>query len=175
MTTPTFSIPRVTVGAIGLAALAILIDQVTKQWALVGLGNGEVVPLLPFFKLQLAFNPGAAFGMGAQFGPLLAAGILIILTALTTWIVVRIAQRREARETYLLAIIAGGGWGNMIDRIMRAEEVPLSGTVVDFFALDNFAIFNMGDVLAVTGMCLWVLTRLVLQPRLRESSSQPQG
>jgi len=163
---------RVAARAGAVAFVALLMDQLTKQWALANLGHGEVIPLLSTFDLRLAFNPGAAFGMGADAGPIMALLILIILFGLTGWIIARISQGRDARETYLLALVAGGGWGNMIDRIVRAGEVPLSGSVIDFLAVNWFAIFNLGDVFAVGGIGAWILYRLTRLPRLQAARSQ---
>lgn len=44
-----------------LAAVVILIDQLTKLWAMSSLELYESVSVLPIFNLTLAFNHGAAF------------------------------------------------------------------------------------------------------------------
>ena len=48
-----------------LTALVVLIlDQLTKVWALEGLAPGRPVPVVDgFFSLTLVMNPGLAFGM----------------------------------------------------------------------------------------------------------------
>ncbi|HYM66030.1 MAG TPA: signal peptidase II, partial [Patescibacteria group bacterium] len=48
-----------------LTALAVLVlDQLTKLWALQGLAPGRPVPVIDsFFSLTLVMNPGLAFGM----------------------------------------------------------------------------------------------------------------
>ena len=49
----------------GLAALWVVLDQATKQWALSGLERGVTRPLLgELLQLRLVFNPGAAFSFG---------------------------------------------------------------------------------------------------------------
>ncbi|KQQ92571.1 hypothetical protein ASF62_12020 [Leifsonia sp. Leaf325] len=134
------------------------LDQLTKLWALNSLANGEVIPILPTVSLRLAFNPGAAFGLGAASGPVLAIGILALLLVLTGWIISRLLRGSPLLGTLLLTAVAAGGWGNMSDRLTRGDGQFLSGHVVDFVAVDWFAIFNLGDVLTVIGMALWALT-----------------
>lgn len=141
---------------LGIFAAGFTFDQLTKLWALSALANGNEIELLPFLSLRLAFNPGAAFSLGAEYGAVTAIVVLVLLVALTAWIATKIANRHRLTDVALLALVAGGGWGNMYDRIFRANDGPLTGHVVDMIAVDWFAIFNFGDVLVVSGMIAWV-------------------
>jgi len=154
---------RVIVGGTALLVFvtALTADRLSKSWALTALADGATIPLLPGVQLQLAFNPGAAFGMGADFGPVMAIGILVLLLALSSWIYWSISRGNASWSLLLLTAAAAGGWGNMYDRIARAGGVPLSGTVIDMIAVDWFAIFNIADILAVGGIAAWALTRLI--------------
>lgn len=62
--------------------------------------------------------------------------------------------------TIFLAIATGGAIGNIWDRIGRATEGPLTGEVVDFIAVDWFAIFNVADIFTTCGIAAWALTTL---------------
>lgn len=144
------------VSTLGVFAAGFAFDQLTKLWALSSLADGTEIELLPSVSFRLAFNPGVAFSLGAEYGAVTAFVVLIILTALTTWIATKAALRHRFTEVAILALVAGGGWGNMYDRIFRANDGPLTGHVVDMIAVDWFAIFNFGDVLVVCGMIAWV-------------------
>lgn len=141
---------------LGVLAAGFAFDQLTKLWALSALADGTEIELLPSASFRLAFNPGVAFSLGAEYGAVTAVVVLILLVALTVWIATKIASRHRLTEVALLALVAGGGWGNMYDRIFRANDGPLTGHVVDMVAVDWFAIFNFGDVLVVCGMIGWV-------------------
>ncbi|WP_294179140.1 signal peptidase II [uncultured Schumannella sp.] len=156
---------RLGAAALLIFAAGIAADQLTKSWALSALADGAAIPLLPTVSLRLAFNPGVAFGLGANLGPVVAIAILVILLALTSWISWAIVSGRPRRRVLLLAAVAAGGWGNMYDRVSRAEGLPLSGTVVDFIAVDWFAIFNVGDILTVCGMIAWAATSLFIREK----------
>lgn len=150
----------------------ISIDQASKLWALDTLAYGATVPLfLQTLSLRLALNPGVAFSLGASSGPLLAAGIFVLLVALTGWVTWKIRRRDRPLGVILLSVVAAGGWGNMIDRIFRAHNGFLSGHVVDFIAVDWFAVFNLADVLAVGGISVWILTTLLDRPADRTTAT----
>ncbi|MBO1741628.1 signal peptidase II [Leifsonia sp. TF02-11] len=149
---------RLAMRALFAGLFAIAADQAAKGVAILTLPYGEPVPtMIPTLDLDLVLNPGAAFGLGARVGPLLAAGILIILSILTVWVIRRVIRRENPTVTVLMAIAVGGGWGNMIDRTFRGEHGVLSGAVVDYFSVSWFAIFNLADVFTVVGIAAAVL------------------
>ncbi|OJX77796.1 MAG: hypothetical protein BGO91_10010 [Leifsonia sp. 71-9] len=152
--------------ALSAGLLAIAVDQAVKGIAILSLPYGQPVPtVIPSLDLNLVLNAGAAFGLGARVGPLLAAGILIVLTVLTAWIIRRVIRRENPTVTILLAIAAGGGWGNMVDRALRGEHGVLSGAVVDYLSVSWFAIFNLADVFTVGGIAAAVVAATVQNRR----------
>ena len=153
-----------------LIAAAFALDQLTKSWALTQLDDGRTIELALGARFELIFNPGVAFGMGSELGPPLAAGLIVVLTTLTVWVFVRAVRCAPLGGTALLALAAGGGAGNIWDRINRAADTPLSGEVVDFIAVDWFAIFNVADIFTTCGIAGWAL----LQVFGRADAPQPQ-
>jgi signal peptidase II len=151
--------------------LAVLVDQLTKQWALQGLGAGQQIPLIPTIRLELFLNPGVAFGIGSQVGAPLVVALILVVSALLVWIAVRILRRADLAGTVLLAVAAGGGIGNLLDRVLRAAEGPLSGRVVDFIAVEWFAVFNVADIFTTCGIAAWALTQLRRAP----NAAAPRG
>ena len=157
---------RVALRALSAGLLAIAVDQAVKGIAILSLPYGQPVPtVIPSLDLNLVLNAGAAFGLGARVGPLLAAGIRIVLTVLTAWIIRRVIRRENPTVTILLAIAAGGGWGNMVDRALRGEHGVLSGAVVDYLSVSWFAIFNLADVFTVGGIAAAVVAATVQNRR----------
>lgn len=149
-------------------------DQATKAWAMSTLSGGSVIPLLPTIQLELFFNPGVAFGIGAEVGAPLVVGLILVVAALVGWICVRLVRGGNLIGTVFLAFAAGGAAGNLWDRISRSEDGPLTGHVVDFIAVDWFAVFNVADIFTTCGIALWALTsalraRKVDEPSRKES------
>ncbi len=144
----------------GLAALVIVLDQISKWVVLAGLAPGETVYVAPFWNWVLTFNPGAAFSFLADqpgwqrwFFSALAIGV-------SGWIALML--RRHAGEPLLaaaLALIMGGALGNVIDRIRF-------GAVVDFVqwhaAGYYWPAFNVADSAITIGAVLLVWEQLFL-------------
>jgi signal peptidase II len=144
---------RVLVVVVVIAVMAL--DQATKAWALAVL-PGRVIPVFPTVRLALSYNSGFSFGLGAEYGVLVAAIVLVI-----SGLLARAALRERDRvRASLIAAVLGGALGNIVDRIVRADAGPLSGSVVDFIAVTWFAVFNVADVFVVCGAALLALTDL---------------
>jgi signal peptidase II len=144
-------------------AAAFTVDQLTKAWALASLDD-RVVELGLGIRLELVFNPGVAFGLGGDLGTPLVIALILVSLALVGWVLTRAVQGGTMPGTIFLALAAGGAIGNVWDRISRATDGPLTGEVVDFIAVDWFAIFNVADIFTTCGIAAWALTT-VLRPR----------
>jgi len=55
-----------------LVGLIVLLDQVTKSWAVSALADGRVIHVFGSLQFSLGFNSGFAFSQGQGMGPLLA-------------------------------------------------------------------------------------------------------
>lgn len=114
---------------------SVLIDQITKFWALHELASGNSIEVLGnFFKFTLVYNMGGA--MGTNFGSptyYLISSILILLFVLYYIY----ANSENKTLAYPLSFIAGGAIGNIIDRLVN-------GMVIDFIDIDFFDINIFG-------------------------------
>src|SRR5690349_11178457 len=73
----------------GVAALVVLVDQLTKLWAVSALPGRAPVSLLgDLIQLRLLYNSGAAFSIGAG-----STWIFTIVTAVAVVVLVRFAMR----------------------------------------------------------------------------------
>ncbi len=134
-----------------LSGLLVLLDQWTKHLAVVYLSGQPGLPVWPgVFELYFLEqgNDGVAWGLFSG-----QMWLIIPLTCLTMLLIAVMLLRSDLRHSKLfnisLALILGGGVGNLIDRIAH-------GAVVDFlyFKLINFPIFNVADCCVVIGAIL---------------------
>lgn len=153
-------------GVLGIVAAAFTVDQLTKAWALSYLGDGRIVELMLGARLELAFNPGVAFGLGGTIGTPLVLALVAIAVALAVWVIVRAVRGSGLAGTAFLAVAAGGAFGNIWDRTSRANDGPLTGEVVDFIAVDWFAIFNVADIFTTCGIAGWALMSVLSSRRV---------
>ncbi|MFA7096030.1 MAG: signal peptidase II [Gammaproteobacteria bacterium] len=143
-----------------LSAVVIVLDQATKYLASGLLDYGVPVPVLPFFNLTLAHNPGAAFSFLAE-----ASGwqrwFFIGIALVVSVLIVGWMKRLSPRENWLaaaLALILGGAIGNVIDRVMY-------GYVVDFIDLYygawHWPAFNIADSAITVGVAIMLIDSLL--------------
>lgn len=110
-----------------VAAISVTLDQLGKQWAYANLRGGEPLQVFPgLLEFDYAFNPGAAFGMFAHTVGARPLFIVITLAALAYMVVLIRRMPSEARGGFVaLGLMSGGALGNLIDRLIRIDEVRL--------------------------------------------------
>lgn len=146
-----------------MAILIILLDQVTKWVALVGLNLAEnPIIVTSFFNLVLVWNRGISFGIfndaGAA-GPWILSGLAIaVVLGLIYWL----RQAEGWLSITALGLIIGGALGNVIDRFRF-------GAVIDFldFHMANYhwPAFNVADAAIFVGAGLLLLDGLLSPER----------
>lgn len=142
------------------ALAAVAIDQLSKVWAEATLAVGERHPLLgDMLAMQLTYNPGAAFSLGASATPLIT-----VLAAAGTMFAAWLTSRTTSLPWALsLGFILGGALGNVIDRLARAPG-PGRGHVVDFIAYADWFIGNVADVFVFGGLALCIAFAFMGRP-----------
>lgn len=125
-----------------VAAVWIVIDQLTKVWAVRVLTGREPIPVIgEILQFRLVFNPGAAFSLGTGSTWVFTILASVVITVLL-WNARRVAHRGWA---VALALLIGGAAGNLTDRLLREPSFG-RGHVVDFLALPHFPVFNVADI-----------------------------
>ncbi len=138
-----------------LFVVLVFLDQITKYLAICHLKDGADVEIIPgVFRLHYLENRGAAFGM-LQNQKIFFIFIAIVILAAICYVIFRMPDKKKYTAFHiLLAIIAAGAVGNMVDRF-RFDYV------VDFlyFELINFPIFNVADIYVT---CATILLAVLL-------------
>ncbi len=145
--------PRALGVALAVAALGLILDQVTKMLAIAQLTPGSRVPLIAdVLSLLLVRNPGAAFSIGSG-----AAWVFTVIGALAAAVMIGVAVRvRGIRWGIALGLILGGAVGNLADRLLKPPSFG-QGHVTDFIAYGNLFIGNIADILVVGGVLLCLM------------------
>jgi signal peptidase II len=150
----------------GIALVAVVADQVTKQLAVANLDPREPVRLLGgLIYLSLTRNGGAAFSLGSDYTFVFP----LITLAVVGWIGWMALKLRSLPWAVSLGLVLGGALGNLGDRLFRAPGF-LRGHVVDMISTfapagERFAIFNVADSCLVVGVILAVLLELTGRQR----------
>lgn len=130
---------------LAVAALVVLLDQITKQWALSALADGPI-DLVGSLRLRLVFNDSAAFSIGGG-----NTTVIALIGVVVAGVIVRLGVKAERRPWAVgLGIVLGGALGNLADRGFREGDGFLGGRVVDMVDLQWWPVFNLADA------ALWV-------------------
>lgn len=139
--------------ALIVAAVIVVLDQVTKAWA-VAVASEDPIPVIDgWFQILVTRNPGASFSTftnGGQVIALIAVGIVIGIVALVD----RVPSNLDAAA---LGLVLGGAAGNLIDRIVRGDGF-LDGAVIDWFDPSFFPTFNVADSAITVGTIVLLLS-----------------
>ncbi|WP_417451881.1 signal peptidase II [Kordiimonas sp.] len=163
-----------------IAAMLVVVDQLSKWWILEGLKLPEKgsVPLLPFLSFSMVWNKNISMGIPLS-DSLGRWGIVVLTVAISIWLVHWLAKTLRGFEAISLALILGGAVGNLIDRFVH-------GAVVDFIHLHawgyNFYVFNVADSAITIGVVLLIIDGLrggdkspKNAQKVAESSRDPEG
>jgi signal peptidase II len=140
-----------------LLAFTIVFDLCMKEFLYDFLlkHNGNYVVIKGFLDLTYSENTGAGFGMFKDGTLGLTVITAIIIVAIFAYLLV--AKRKDIWLRISLVLIAGGGIGNLVDRIGL-------GYVRDFFEFTfmDFAIFNIADFFVTVGAFMLIFYLIYL-------------
>lgn len=157
---------------LGLAALLLVADQVTKQLILASYQLGDSTFITGFFNIVRAHNTGAAFSFLAGAGGWQRWFFTAIGVAAAAFIVWMLRSHPGQKLfSFALACILGGALGNVIDRLWH-------GYVVDFldfhwpvlsgiFPGGHFPAFNIADMAISVGAVALILDEILRVKRSR--------
>lgn len=151
---------------VGLAALLVAIDQVTKHWAVNELADDRVIEVVWTLQFNLAFNSGMAFSRGEGLGPVIA----VVATVVIVWLLASLRGAGGRLATIGMGCVIGGAAGNLVDRLVRGEAW-LRGAVVDFIDFQWFPIFNVADIAINVGAGLLILNAILAARRVQPGTS----
>ncbi|WP_211463071.1 signal peptidase II [Collimonas silvisoli] len=143
---------------LAIAALVLLIDQLTKITVVRLFSYGESQAVTSFFNLVLIYNKGAAFSfLSTESGwqRYLFTGLGIAAALFITFLLKRHAGQRMFCTA--LALILGGAIGNVVDRIAYGHVIDF----LDFYVRNwHWPAFNIADSAICVGAVLFVIDEL---------------
>ena len=142
----------------------IFLDQLTKWLAVIFLkGSASAIVIKNVFRFTYLENRGAAFGMLSEHRWIF---LIISTVAIVAIIFYMIKFKPKSKlEIVAIAFLAGGGIGNMIDRIALGYVVDF----IDFYAFPKIwsYVFNVADSFVCIGAGMLVL--YLVQELIKES------
>ena len=131
-----------------IALLAAAVDRVGKSLMLRH-EPGEIVRVLPgLVQFRRTANTGMAFSLFSENGAALTILTAVLIAAVVVWLSIRPEEQPKAVRAGLW-LMAGGGLGNLYDRLVY-------GSVIDFIdpIFVRVAVFNPADAFICVGAAL---------------------
>lgn len=172
-----------------LTLFVILLDQITKILIVKNIPLYEIGASYfgGFFRIIHVNNPGIAFSIGqgwslAVRGVLFRAVPLIVLA-----VVLGVYMRNDdfsSLQRWSIAGIAGGGFGNLIDRFFRAEGVvdfldfkwfgieKFMNTRLKFLGWERWPTFNIADAAVVVCGILLIISFLITVKKTQKKGGE---
>jgi signal peptidase II len=151
---------------------SIGIDQITKAIVRANMTVGETIPVIKdIFHFTYIRNEGAAFGMLSEHRWVFMTLSVVALIALSVYLI------RFCEEGLLtkigIALIIGGGIGNMIDRICLKYVVDM----IDCRFID-FYVFNFADCCVCVGsgiVILGFILSMIKEQKAKKAASSDEN
>ncbi len=146
----------------GLVIIAVtVVDQVTKIWVQHFLNRVELFDIIPgFFRLVLVHNRGALFGLFQEITPPLRTILFLLLPVAVIVVLIWLAWHTAAvdhRNQWAFALILGGAFGNLIDRMRLGYVIDFLDAYVRLEAEHHWPAFNVADSCICIGIALLVV------------------
>ena len=131
-----------------IALLAAAVDRVGKSLML-RQEPGVIVRAIPgILQFRRTANTGMAFSLFSENGAALTILTAVLIAAVVVWLSIRPEEQSKTVRAGLW-LMAGGGLGNLYDRLVY-------GSVIDFIdpIFVRFAVFNPADAFICVGAAL---------------------
>jgi signal peptidase II len=156
-----------------VALLSVVIDRITKAIVMEHMMPGQSIPAdHPFISLYYTRNTGIAFSLfdGIGGSRWVLVGVQAALAACII-VIMAVAFRRSVcvLASVALALMFGGGVGNLIDRIAY-------GSVTDIVSDGGFPVFNFAYTCLTVGCAILIVYLLFFhKPDESEKPDNPDG
>ncbi len=143
---------------LGIFPIVIVLDLITKNWALAALDGGRRMELFfGYVPLTLAFNRGAAFGLSLGNDPRWFFIPITMLALILLLVLLRQAGPQDRLRFVSVSLVISGALGNLYDRIRWDRGV------VDFIGPIDLGvmlwpIFNVADMAISCGAVLLAIS-----------------
>ena len=172
---------------ISLAALVILLDQITKILVMKNIPLGTIGAQFfgDFIRIIHVANTGVAFSVGATWSETARRLLFSLIPLIVIGIVITIYFRNNTwtkLQHWTIMGIVGGGLGNLIDRFFRAEGVVdfidvkwfgIQKAPLAILRMDRWPTFNVADSAVVVCGILLMISFIVAS--VQESKAQKKN
>ncbi len=130
-----------------LAIFFVSVDRLFKSLAINGFLDEKISLIKDWFGLYFVTNLGIAFSM-PFYGKLLKLLIILIIFVLFFYLLY-FFNKNKVNNVISLTFLLFGAISNLVDRLQF-------GFVIDYLDLKYFTVFNLADIMIVSGIILFI-------------------
>ena len=138
--------------------LVMVLDLMTKRWALDALAARSSELFGGLVPLTLAFNKGAAFGIRLGDDSRWFFVPVTIVALILLGVLFKQAGRRDFLRIASISLVVSGAIGNLYDRLRWSQGVVDFIGPIDLGPLGPFPIFNVADMAITCGAILLAIS-----------------
>lgn len=150
------------------------LDQIIK-WLVVGplgVGENQVLELLPIFRLQNVHNLGVSLGF-LQVSPDKAWMLVMLTGAIACAVMVWMWREKNRQDQFALGMIAGGALGNIADRFRLGYVQDYAN--LHFGAWSPFLTFNLADAAITIGVLILLARALLVRDKPKDEPGEVEN
>ena len=135
------------------------LDRISKIYILNLAEDQGIIDITinPFLNIILVWNSGIGFGL-FQFDERFAYNLITILILIINFVIIYLLLNAEKFHKFLFAMILGGSFGNLYDRIYYSA-------VPDFIDLNyngyHWFVFNVADIFISIGIFILIFLEII--------------
>ena len=161
----------VVVGAV--AAVVIVLDQLTKVWVAGAMQLHQSIEIFSWFNLTYVRNPGAAFSLFADHSSAFRVPFFALVFVLAGGAIgFFVRQTPPSQKSVLVAcgLVLGGAIGNLIDRIAYGEVIDFADAHWNGM---HWPAFNVADACISIGVGLLLLRGVFVRDDQDDQAERP--
>lgn len=152
-----------------VAAFVIVLDQLTKLWAMHTISPGTYInpPPIPVIDGLLywvhIYNTGAAWGSFS--GSSYILGVLAVVALIVIYVFRKQLELQLVSRQYLIGLLCGGIIGNFIDRVWHGHVVDFIDVHLPFY---RWPAFNLADSAISVSVCVFIILSFLPKKKAEE-------
>ncbi len=156
-----------------LTAFVVLLDQLSKAWIVANIPENTIgysffngfLEIIHVRNDAIAFSLGSSLDVPVKIVFFILLPILLMVLVIYAMLSAKFDSEFSSFQRWCLAGIAGGGIGNLIDRIFRQLRVVdfISTDMYGFLGFDRFPTYNVADSAVVISVILLFLSMLFVK------------
>lgn len=154
-----------------IAALVLLVDRTAKWTIEQTISLNDSVGVFPGFRLTHVQNRGAAFGLFAESSSEWKLALLVLSSLIAMTVVTYLLWKytHTLNSTSIgLALILGGAFGNLWDRVTAGHVVDFMDFYIDTY---HWPAFNIADSAIIVGALMLVAEIIAANPPSEEAQA----